>query len=74
MWVHDYHLLLLPKLLRDYESEYLRTNHEALDIKMVYFLHIPFPTSQVSSLHSSLAPQSLLWYFMAAISYIVFGC
>jgi len=38
VWVHDYHLMLLPKLLRD-------QNHR--DINIVYFLHIPFPTSQI---------------------------
>lgn len=37
VWVHDYHLMLLPKLLRDRE----------MGIKIVFFLHIPFPTSQI---------------------------
>jgi trehalose 6-phosphate synthase/phosphatase len=37
VWVHDYHLMLLPKLLR------MRN----LDISIVYFVHIPFPTSQI---------------------------
>jgi trehalose 6-phosphate synthase/phosphatase len=36
VWVHDYHLMLLPKLMRDRE----------LDVSIVFFLHIPFPTSQ----------------------------
>ena len=37
VWVHDYHLLLLPKLLRD----------QQLDVSIVFFNHIPFPTSQI---------------------------
>lgn len=37
VWVHDYHLMLLPKLLRDAE----------LKISIVFYLHIPFPTSQI---------------------------
>ena len=37
VWVHDYHLMLLPKALRE----------RNLDIKIIYFVHIPFPTSQI---------------------------
>lgn len=37
LWVHDYHLMLLPGLIRN----------ELPAIKTVFFLHIPFPTSQV---------------------------
>ena len=37
VWVHDYHLMLLPKLLREAE----------LKISIVFYLHIPFPTSQI---------------------------
>ncbi|MBM2840031.1 MAG: trehalose-6-phosphate synthase [Bacteroidetes bacterium] len=33
LWIHDYHLMLLPKYLRDH----------ARDITMGFFLHIPFP-------------------------------
>jgi trehalose 6-phosphate synthase/phosphatase len=37
IWVHDYHLLLLPRLLR-----------EALpDAAIGFFLHIPFPSAEV---------------------------
>ena len=37
IWVHDYHLMLLPRLLRD-----------ALpDARIGFFLHIPFPTSEL---------------------------
>jgi trehalose 6-phosphate synthase/phosphatase len=37
IWVHDYHLMLLPGLLRP----------ERPLLKIIFFLHIPFPTSQV---------------------------
>jgi trehalose 6-phosphate synthase/phosphatase len=37
VWVQDYHLMLLPKLLRDRRP----------DLKIAIFLHIPFPSSEV---------------------------
>jgi len=37
VWVHDYHLMLLPKMVRERD----------LKVKIVFFLHIPFPTSQI---------------------------
>lgn len=37
VWIHDYHLMLLPKLLRE----------KMPDIKIGFFLHIPFPTFEV---------------------------
>jgi trehalose 6-phosphate synthase/phosphatase len=40
VWIHDYHLMLLPGMLRSNIDE--RTN-----VSMVFFLHIPFPTSQL---------------------------
>lgn len=36
IWVHDYHLMLLPKMLRDM----------SLDAKIGFFLHIPFPADE----------------------------
>jgi trehalose 6-phosphate synthase/phosphatase len=39
IWVHDYHLMLLPQLLRD----------ELPDAAIGFFLHIPFPSSDVFS-------------------------
>jgi trehalose 6-phosphate synthase/phosphatase len=39
LWIHDYHLTLLPSLIR----EHLTTS----SVWIVYFSHIPFPTSQV---------------------------
>ena len=43
VWVHDYHLCLLPKRIHEDEIELFNER----TIQMVYFLHIPFPTSQV---------------------------
>jgi trehalose 6-phosphate synthase/phosphatase len=37
VWVQDYHLMLLPKMLRDRRP----------DLKIAIFLHIPFPSSEV---------------------------
>ncbi|HWQ55366.1 MAG TPA: bifunctional alpha,alpha-trehalose-phosphate synthase (UDP-forming)/trehalose-phosphatase [Bryobacteraceae bacterium] len=40
IWVHDYHLMLLPRMLR-----------EAMpDARIGFFLHIPFPSSEVFGL------------------------
>ena len=36
VWVHDYHLMLLPKMLRD----------RGLDVRIGFFLHIPFPADE----------------------------
>ena len=43
MWVHDYHLSLLPKLIDDRE----RADIGRSVTKKVFLLHIPFPTSQI---------------------------
>lgn len=43
VWVHDYHLSLLPEML--HKAEILTTGVRT--VQMVFFLHIPFPTSQV---------------------------
>ena len=43
LWIHDYHLALLPKLVSDMEVERFKKRMS----KMVFFLHIPFPTSQI---------------------------
>ena len=42
IWVHDYHLMLLPRLLRAMLTEELRDA-----IKIGFFLHTPFPSSEV---------------------------
>jgi trehalose-6-phosphate synthase len=43
MWVHDYHLSLLPKIVDDRE----RADLGRSVTKKVFLLHIPFPTSQI---------------------------
>ncbi len=43
VWVHDYHLSLLPKFLHEAEDAIYGNR----TLQMVFFLHIPFPTSQV---------------------------
>jgi trehalose 6-phosphate synthase/phosphatase len=40
VWIHDYHFMLLPELLRKYNS----------NIRIGFFLHIPFPQYEVFSL------------------------
>jgi len=37
IWIHDYHLMLLPKLLRE----------KVPDIPIGFFLHIPFPSFEI---------------------------
>jgi trehalose 6-phosphate synthase/phosphatase len=37
VWVHDYHLMLVPRLLRQRRP----------DLRIGFFLHIPFPSSEV---------------------------
>lgn len=43
IWIHDYHLSLLPEMLTRFEME--RYNMKLS--RTVFFLHIPFPTSQI---------------------------
>jgi hypothetical protein len=38
LWIHDYHLSLLPRMLN---------KEPAKSCRKVFFLHIPFPTSQI---------------------------
>jgi trehalose 6-phosphate synthase/phosphatase len=38
VWVHDYHLMLVPGMLRP-------ATHPS--VRIIFYLHIPFPTSQV---------------------------
>jgi trehalose 6-phosphate synthase/phosphatase len=37
VWIHDYHLMLLPKMLRDLSP----------DLRLGFFLHIPFPSFEI---------------------------
>lgn len=43
VWIHDYHLSLLPKQLSEWEV----TKFGQRMTRKVFFLHIPFPTSQI---------------------------
>eukprot|EP00574_Skeletonema_japonicum_P002749 CAMPEP_0201713144 /NCGR_PEP_ID=MMETSP0593-20130828/54_1 /ASSEMBLY_ACC=CAM_ASM_000672 /TAXON_ID=267983 /ORGANISM="Skeletonema japonicum, Strain CCMP2506" /LENGTH=1314 /DNA_ID=CAMNT_0048202233 /DNA_START=31 /DNA_END=3975 /DNA_ORIENTATION=- len=67
VWVHDYHLALLPRMLREMRKETdvvtdakkaplssideSAAEEDAKDlvrpVRMVFFIHVPFPTSQV---------------------------
>ena len=40
VWVHDYHLMLLPEMLREEIDP-------AKEIKIGFFLHTPFPSSEI---------------------------
>jgi trehalose 6-phosphate synthase/phosphatase len=40
IWIHDYHLMLLPAMVRD----------RLPDARIGFFLHIPFPSSEVFSM------------------------
>ncbi|MFZ1986921.1 MAG: bifunctional alpha,alpha-trehalose-phosphate synthase (UDP-forming)/trehalose-phosphatase [Desulfatitalea sp.] len=41
VWVHDYHLMLLPRILRE----------ESPHLKIGFFLHTPFPPSEIFRCH-----------------------
>jgi trehalose 6-phosphate synthase/phosphatase len=41
IWIHDYHLMLLPAYLREYRR----------DLKIGFFLHTPFPSSEIFRCH-----------------------
>ncbi len=42
VWVHDYHLMLMPKMLRS-----LIDNHKRKNVQLGWFLHTPFPSSEI---------------------------
>lgn len=41
IWVHDYHLMVLPRLLRKAIGKTKK------DVKIGFFLHTPFPSSEI---------------------------
>lgn len=41
IWVHDYHLMLLPEMLRD------EIGSSKKHVKIGFFLHTPFPSSEI---------------------------
>ena len=47
VWVHDYHLSLLPRMLEDEEKKIRSSSATARLTKKIFFLHIPFPASMV---------------------------
>lgn len=42
VWVHDYHLMLLPQMLRERLRDLGKKN-----VKIGFFLHTPFPSSEI---------------------------
>lgn len=43
IWVHDYHLMLLPTMIR----EKVKTRDPKISFKIRWFLHTPFPSSEI---------------------------
>ena len=41
VWVHDYHLMLLPAMLRE------EIGDSKSNVKIGFFLHTPFPSSEI---------------------------
>lgn len=41
IWVHDYHLMLLPEMLRE------EIGMKKKNVKIGFFLHTPFPSSEI---------------------------
>lgn len=41
IWVHDYHLMLLPAMLRE------EIGDKKKNVKLGFFLHTPFPSSEI---------------------------
>jgi trehalose 6-phosphate synthase len=41
IWVHDYHLMLLPQMLRE------GLGNTKKNIRIGFFLHTPFPSSEI---------------------------
>ncbi|KAF2858874.1 glycosyltransferase family 20 protein [Piedraia hortae CBS 480.64] len=44
VWVHDYHLMLLPSMLRE---ELAKKPNPPKNVKLGFFLHTPFPSSEI---------------------------
>ena len=59
VWVHDYHLMLVPELLRRARP----------DLEIGFFLHIPWPSSE---LYRSLPPRRDLLHGLLGADYIAF--
>ncbi|XP_058221397.1 alpha,alpha-trehalose-phosphate synthase [UDP-forming] 1 [Rhododendron vialii] len=59
VWCHDYHLMFLPKCLKDYNSQ----------MKVGWFLHTPFPSSEI---HRTLPSRSELLHAVLAADLVGF--
>ncbi|KAK3672168.1 Trehalose-6-P synthase/phosphatase complex synthase subunit [Recurvomyces mirabilis] len=44
VWVHDYHLMLMPAMLRE---ELKKLDNPPSNVKFGFFLHTPFPSSEI---------------------------
>lgn len=44
IWVHDYHLMLLPQMLRE---ELAASSKSPKNVRIGFFLHTPFPSSEI---------------------------
>lgn len=59
VWCHDYHLMFLPKCLKEYNS----------NMKVGWFLHTPFPSSEI---HRTLPSRSELLHSVLAADLVGF--
>lgn len=59
VWCHDYHLMFLPKCLKEYNNE----------MKVGWFLHTPFPSSEI---HRTLPSRSELLHSVLAADLVGF--
>ncbi|THF96025.1 hypothetical protein TEA_010792 [Camellia sinensis var. sinensis] len=59
VWCHDYHLMFLPKCLKEHNS----------DMKVGWFLHTPFPSSEI---HRTLPSRSKLLHAVLAADLVGF--
>ncbi|GMY33479.1 alpha,alpha-trehalose-phosphate synthase [UDP-forming] 1-like [Fagus crenata] len=59
VWCHDYHLMFLPKCLKEYNSK----------MKVGWFLHTPFPSSEI---HRTLPSRSELLHSVLAADLVGF--
>ncbi|KAG5410295.1 hypothetical protein IGI04_006614 [Brassica rapa subsp. trilocularis] len=60
VWCHDYHLMFLPKCLKEYNSK----------MKVGWFLHTPFPSSEI---HRTLPSRSELLRSVLAADLVMLG-
>lgn len=61
VWIHDYHLMLVPMMLR-------QRIDPKLNIKIGFFLHTPFPSSEIYRLVVFVRITRLVAYLLAFLS------